>query len=199
MSTFNTIVNDAISKVPKKPRGRFQNDAIDAINRASATAENAFSDVKSVLEGNSSARQQREVEAGDVCDTVMSGNTLPSIDKDSLVVTLSPLSWGQGNNQATNPINTVLGDFASTGYILGAQYNPQRTRLMIVNTGSGSLFVIFGKAAQYGANVTTLFHLVIPEGEVYIDDSWQGRVDIASDTGSSFSLIEFSRALNVSQ
>lgn len=202
---FNDFVQKAVSKgkaTNMQPRGRqTAQPGIDDVNRASvATMETAFDDVESFIEGKATSRVGRGTSVGDICDALIPANTVPSPGNPSLVVSLSPNSWDDGANVATAPAAQVIGVFGpGIAYFAVAQLNIGRQRILIQNNGTGNLFIVFGKASQFNADVTTRFHMRITPGQTYFDDSWQGRVDVASDTGTTISVAEFTRAKNVSQ
>jgi len=202
---FNDFTNNSVkqaTRVNSAPRGRPAAQAgIDAVNASAARdATNAFDDIEGLLEGKSTARPARGVSLDDLCAAIVPPNQIPSQAQTSIAVSVSPNSWDDGSNLASVPGIIAVPAFVSTvPFVNVAQYNTQRTRLVIQNLGSGNLFVIFGKAAQYGGNITTNYHLQVASGQVYFDDQWQGRIDVASDSGCSISVVELARAVNVSQ
>jgi len=187
--------------VNSAPRGRSDTQAIDAVNRAAPlNAGNAFDNIESILEGNTTARPARYTELSDLCAAIVPPNTVPDASHASLAVSLTPNDWNDGSNQASPPQVLTIAAYASiANWQTVAQLNIGRTRLLIQNTGTGNLYLVFGKASQYNANITTSYHLKITPGQTYFDDSWQGRVDMVSDSGTTASVAEFSRAQNVSQ
>jgi hypothetical protein len=204
--SFFDFVDTSVKKganVNAQPRGRQTSQpGVDAVNQAiKANSGNAFDDVESVLSGNTTARQaRRPMSAGDLCDAIVPPNNVVSSAKASLAVSISPNSWNNGGNQTTAPLLITIAAFGATvPYEPYAQFNTSRTRLMIQNLGSGNLFIVFGKASQFNADITTKYHMKIAAGQTYFDDQWQGRIDVASDSGTQFTIIEFTRAQNVSQ
>ena len=202
---FGDFVKDANAKsatVNSAPRPRqLQQAGIDAVNHAALPTENtAFEDVESILEGNTTARKFRGISLEDLCAALLAPSEIPSQSHASLAVSISPNSADLGANQATVPIIIPIAAFGGANiYEPIAQLNISRQRLTIQNVGLGNLFIVYGKASQYGGNVTTVYHLKIAPGDTFFDEQWQGRIDVASDTGTSISVIEFSRAQNVSQ
>jgi len=202
---FRDFVKDAINagqEINEKPRTRpGSQPGIDAVNQAApATADTAFEDVGPILQGKTTARPDRHTSLEDLCDALVPPSNVPDGSHTSLAVSISPNSWSDGANQASAPGIIAIGIFGGAViYQSVAQLNIGRIRLVIQNVGTGNLFVVFGKAAQYGADTTTKYHIKIAPGQTYFDDSWQGRVDVTSDTGTSISVIEMARAQNVSQ
>lgn len=201
---FKDFVSTAVktgSAVNSAPRGRSDTQKIDAVNQAAPTTDsNAFDDIESILKGNTTARPARGTELSDLCAALVPPNTVPDASHASLAVSLTPNDWNDGSNQASTPIVLTIAAYASiASWQTVAQLNTGRTRLLIQNVGSGNLFLVFGKASQYAANITTIFHLKVAPGQAYFDDSWQGRVDMVSDSGTSATVAEFARAQNVSQ
>ena len=184
-------------------RSQALQDAIDQVNQISQNEKNIdpFSEIGPILDGQSTSRQPRKGSGLDICDAVIPANTIPSTDNPSVVVAISPDSFGQQSNLATNPrVQTITAYASPSSYVTVAQANQSRQRLILQNVGSsGNIFVIFGKATQFGGDITSFYHLIIQPGDTYIDDSWVGRVDVSSDSGASLSTIEFTRQLNVSQ
>ena len=175
---------------------------IDAANRAAGTIDDQdpFSEVAEIIAGKAAIRKSRSTPGPDLCDCTIPGNTVPTTDDPALVIAISPNSADQGMNTATNPFITTLNAFSVVGYQRFLQANPGRQRFIIQNTGSSNLFVVFGKADQFGADITTKNHMKIVPGATYIDDGYRGRIDLASDAaGGTVSVIEFVRQQNVSQ
>jgi len=201
---FRNFVSDAVktgTQVNSSPRGRHDQQGIDAVNQAApSTADNAFDEIENILKGKTTARSARGVSLEDLCSALVPPNTVPDASHASIAVSLTPNDWNDGTNQASPPQVLTVAAYASiASWQTVAQLNTGRTRLLIQNVGTGNLFLVFGKASQYAANITTTYHMKVAPGQTYLDDAWQGRVDMVSDAGTSASVAEFTRAQNVSQ
>jgi|SRR5215469_1206124 len=158
---------------------------IDDVNQNIANIDNSdpFAQVKQTLDGQASARQLRGQGEPDVCDTTLPGNSIVDQTHPALVVALSPTGHNQGLEQSSNPVVSLI----QTTYQNILQANPARRRLLVQNTGTSNLYLIFGKASNFTAPFTTqfsIYHVKIAAGDTYIDELWRGRVDIVSDASN---------------
>jgi hypothetical protein len=202
--TFSSFIKDGLKKVPATPEGRNpQQTAIDVVNANSGISESPFADVKAVIDGASSARPQLLRPSLDLCDAVIPGNNVPTTNNPALVVALSPNSFDENINQASQPfVQDIPAFVTSSTYQTVLQNNPARRRLMIqnVNKDTTPLFVIFGKATQFNGDVTANYHMQITPGQTYIDDRYVGRVDVVGGAADvKIAVTEFTRSKNVSQ
>jgi hypothetical protein len=176
---------------------------IDQVNDAGRAASqiDPFANISGILEGKNTARVQRPRTA-DLCDAVLPGGAIPSTSDPALNVTISPNSFTEGSNQVSQPFVTTPPLFVNvSSFIAALQANPSRQRFMIQNlSGTANLFLIFGKASQFGGNITTAFHFKLVPGQTLVDDLWNGRIDLVADaSGGTISVSEFTRVTNVSQ
>ena len=171
-------------------------DKIDRVNEAGFSSDaDPFSDVQKILEGRATARDIRGV-SGDPCKAVLPPHAVPDGSEYTIPVSVSPSSYGMSTNAASLPQVQPIG----TAYETVAQFNPGRMRILIQNVGTTTLYVIFGNASQVGGDTVTKYHAQILPNATFIDDMWQGRVDIASGAvGGKASIVEFSRTGQVSQ
>lgn len=174
---------------------------IDDVNQNIADIDNSdpFAQIKSTLDGIATSRAQRQAGGPDVCDAVIPGNVIADSNHPALVVDLSPNGHNQGLEQVSNPI---VAQFQTT-YVTVLQANPARRRLVVQNTGTTGIYLIFGQASKFTSGVAqqfTIYHIKIASGATYVDELWRGRVDLVSDAANGVAAVsEYWRSTNFSQ
>jgi len=174
---------------------------IDSINSSIADIDNSdpFAQIQLTLDGQANARKLRPQGSPDICDAMLPGNLVADSNHPALVVALSPNGHEEGLEQSSNP---VVSQFQTT-YVNVLQANPGRRRLIVQNTGTTGIYLIFGKASNFTSGLAqqfTIYHVKIASGSTYVDELWRGRVDLVSDAANGLAAVsEYWRSTSFSQ
>jgi hypothetical protein len=195
---------------PKNPGGFVKNGGtpvpqtlphpINNVNNSAPIGNTIDEQVQQVLKGQRTSQPNRADNPDVSCPDVAPGFTAPTNSQKALVVTVSPNSPGSLSTTITEPVGQVL--ISDTIPQVLAQANLNRSEMIIQNTGTTVIYLIFGIAPGGPANATQgiRYHVALAPGAAahdgtgatWVSDLWKGQVSaFAAVGGGQLAISEF--------